>query len=306
MYILAVLLGLGVILRSEAWSSLFFLFLWAIPLGFAVYFRTALMGRLYACLRLERPADQEQAQGAGIPKTSSFCTWLRSLGPRIRLLVRRAPWPNWLSMVLAIFHLAGNVRLGLARRVRTLVREIATYRELPALAAAWPSRTGGCAVRSRNDDSAAVGPDIPVRRAGHFHPSPQDASAAPTAGCNLYSWRGYWSPPPCSASTRCGLLRPETSLLRRAEEQDLSALFKAWAAQCAPERRQGAADHRRRIRRGIACGGLGRTGIVRDRSRQRTGQAADIRDQQRVRRIAGRGGLYVGARGTAGWHALQQ
>jgi hypothetical protein len=106
MFVLAALLGFGVILRSGAWSNLAYLVLWAVPLGLIVYFRTALVRRLFACLGIEGSVEREQKPAQGLRSTSDPCEWVRSLPRRFRLLIRRASWPNWVSFVFIVASLA--------------------------------------------------------------------------------------------------------------------------------------------------------------------------------------------------------
>ncbi len=131
MYVLAVLLGLGIILRSGAWSNLAYLLLWAVPLGVAVYFRTALLRRLFACLGIGRPAEREAKPAAGLRSTGDLCAWVRSLPRRLGMLIQRAPWPNWVSVVLIAISLAVFVWGALD----AFVPWPQTYPELAALAA---------------------------------------------------------------------------------------------------------------------------------------------------------------------------
>jgi hypothetical protein len=99
MYVLALLIGFGMILRSGAWSSLLWLSIWGALLGLAVYWRTRLESRLITCLGLPPLSERPRAQGQWIGKTSNPCEWVRSLPSRFRLLIERAPWPNSVSIV---------------------------------------------------------------------------------------------------------------------------------------------------------------------------------------------------------------
>src|SRR5271166_5575932 len=105
MFVQAVLIGPALIIRSGAWSNLPYMGLWATLLGYGVYYRTALTQRLFKCLGRERRADREQQPAGGMRKTEKMCDWLRSLPSRFWLLIKRAPWPDWISVVLVVLSL---------------------------------------------------------------------------------------------------------------------------------------------------------------------------------------------------------
>ncbi|GEM_PF-1579908 len=99
MFVLALLIGFGMILRTGAWSHLAYMALWAAPLGLLVYFRTALVQRLFICFGYVRPANREANPAQGMRSGRDLCDWVRSVPRRLRLLIHRAPGPNWVSGV---------------------------------------------------------------------------------------------------------------------------------------------------------------------------------------------------------------
>ena len=101
MYGLAVLIGIGLILRSGIWSSLAYLAAWAIPLGVAVHYRTR-VGRAMNALMGRPPAAQAPPGDPSREVSRHLLPWLRNLPSRFWLLIRRAPWPNWISLCLII------------------------------------------------------------------------------------------------------------------------------------------------------------------------------------------------------------
>ena len=102
MYGLAVLIGVGLILRSGVWSNLAYVAVWAIPLGMAVHYRTRVSRVMFALLGRQRQVGPTPRRDPSHEVSRHFLAWLRNLPSRFWLLVRRAPWPNWVSLCLII------------------------------------------------------------------------------------------------------------------------------------------------------------------------------------------------------------
>ena len=107
-FVLALLIGLGVIVRSSAWSSLPYLVAWAIPVSFVVFYRLRVKTWLRYLLRLG--AENPTPTGEGMRKTPSVRAWWSHLRTRFRMLLERTPfseeisgWPAFAAVTLCLF-----------------------------------------------------------------------------------------------------------------------------------------------------------------------------------------------------------
>jgi hypothetical protein len=109
-FVIVVLLGIGVIVKSRSWYDFVPLAFWAIPLGVFVVYRMDLVKKAPSN---EEAPDTSDVDTAALSKTFKLRQWLRQLWPRFLLLLRRAPFSDWFSLwpalVAFLFAIAGFV-----------------------------------------------------------------------------------------------------------------------------------------------------------------------------------------------------
>jgi hypothetical protein len=232
MFVLAVLIGLAMIIRSGAWSNLAYLVLWSTLLGFGVYYRTALTQRLFKCLGRERRAEPKQQSAGGMRKTEKMCDWLRNVPSRFWLLVKRAPWPNWISIVLVVLSLLVFL-WGTLDAFLPWSMLWPEYPGLPALAAAmFPGPAVALAGLGLIIAPLSVltflfdGLDIEIDVLG------LRLLKRPPVVTILVAWT-LIAPALFSLHT-VRIITPEASALAPSQRKDLKDLFTAWVGKCAP------------------------------------------------------------------------
>ena len=137
-FVLALLVGTGVILRSDAWSNLPYLIAWAIPLAFLVFYRLRVKAWLRRVLGLGPPPST--AVGEGINKTGSIKAWRSKLRARFNLLMLRAPFSDELSPWAAFAGLCLGLLgflLGALQSFGFLDFVLPANATVPSIAAAW-------------------------------------------------------------------------------------------------------------------------------------------------------------------------
>jgi hypothetical protein len=125
MYLLAVFIGLGIILKSGAWYNIFYLSIWALPLGALVYFRIWLTEKAFpppapepgtatefgneSKTKTESIDETATKIGNETPTKQDRPGWFRRIWGRLKLLVTYAPWPNQVSVVFILLSLIAFV-----------------------------------------------------------------------------------------------------------------------------------------------------------------------------------------------------
>jgi hypothetical protein len=237
MYILSVLIGLGIIIRSGAWSNLAYLALWAIPLGFAVYFRSALVQRLLICLGRQpdaphTTAGDEPSDPRGYRRAEGLCDWFRNIPHRLGYLIEKAPWPNWFSAACIVLSLLVFVWGSLD----AFVPWPAAYPGLPALAAiVFPgpavALVGLALIIAPLSVLTYIFDGLDVS----FYVLGYRVLRRPPVMTVMVAW--VLIAPTLFSVHTVRIVKPEGIALTPADRQDLGKLFLAWVSKCAPNGR---------------------------------------------------------------------